>query len=391
MRSPWWPRSRPRLIPGLVLLAAAVALAGCRGESGASTGAELAERWLRLGEDVGTGVVVYEAALPPTFSDLLNPTADEETPEEDLIRLPVHPTGDLLGSYVLRRPDGSHLLWLFYDVPEAEVGGVTGEVALQLDESPWQVVGQQGSRAYTVVQFQSTRGDDLTGTAIIEPAAATEEYEVVVDREGDEVTLQVERAAAMPVLEAELEDDLTVASVQPGMARAAGLQEGDRILRVGETDVSTVEDLERALVALGQGVGPVSVTYLVQVAPARAAEPATYVPGESLALPADFPLRPAFEQMVVDQYQTFLDPAGDFFGASLLTQDSASDVAGQMREALTADNWEIVSDEPVGFATALQFMNSDGTLQGSMQIDLFAEDESFTQVVVQIQTAAPGG
>lgn len=380
----------PRLPAGFILLVAVV-LAGCRGESQDPTGAELAERWLRLGEDAGTSVVVYESALPPMLSDLLNPSASEDTPEEDLVLLPVHPTGTLLGSYMLRRPDGSHLLWLFYDVPESDVGAVTTEVSRQLDESPWQVIGQQGSRAYTVVQFQSTRGDDLTGTSIIEPVAATETYEVLVDREGSETRLQFERAASSPLIEAQLREDLTVDSVQPGLARAAGLRQGDRITSVGGTAVANAGELARALTALGEGPGPVSVTYLLQIAPTRAMDAAEYVPRQGLSLPEDFPLRPALEALQVDEYQTFLAPQGNFFGASLLAREATSTVAGQMRDALVADNWEIVSDQPVGFATALTFASEDGSLLGSMQIDLFPDDESFTQVIVQIQTAPPGG
>ncbi|MCK9486273.1 MAG: hypothetical protein M0R73_06150 [Dehalococcoidia bacterium] len=406
------PRLRPRLALPAVLaaLCAAAMLAACGGDSEDPTGSMLAERWLRLGEDVGTGVVVYESALPPMLSDLLNPSATVDTPEEDLLRLPVHPAGELLGSYLLRRPDGSHLVWLFYDVPpserdresdaQADAGGdspgggmgvVTSDVARQLDESPWQVVGEQGNRAYTVVQFQSTRGDDLSGTAIVEPVAGTETFAVRVDRDGTGVTLEVARAAASPLIEAEFADDLTVERVLPGLAREAGLREGDRVVGVGDTAVASREEMARALTSLGDGPGPVSVTYLLQVAGRRAAPPSTYIPRESLALPAEFPLRGALEHLLVDQYETFLDPRGGVFRAFLLTAESTSAVAGQMRDALTADNWEIVADEPVGFATSLLFANADETLQGSMQIDLFPGDESFTQVVVQIQTAPPGG
>ncbi len=381
-------RAVPALLAGLFLV---LLTAGCRGDSTEPTGAELAERWLRLGEDVGTGVIVYERALPPLLVDLLNPTASDDASEDDLIRLPVHPAGELLGSYVLRRANGSYLLWLFYDVANAEVGGVTSDVSGQLDESPWQVVGQQGNRAYTVVQFQSTRGDDVSGTAIVEPGTSTSGFEVVVDRDGSEVRLEVERAASVPVLEADLQDDLTVRSTQAGLARAAGLQADDRVVSVGGTPVTNRQELDRALAALGEGPGPVGVTYLLQIAPARTPEAASYVPREDLSLPEGFPLRDALTSLTVDQYQTFLNPTGDFYGASLLTEETTSVVSARMRDALAADNWEIVSDQPLGFATALEFVNDGGTLQGSMQIDLFSEDESFAQVVVQIQTAQSGG
>lgn len=389
-------RSRAIVTPpwglAVLLLAAAVIGVACGDEDAPDpAGATLAERWLRLGEDAGTSVVVYERALPPILSDLLNPNATEDTPEADLNAVPVHPSGELLGSYMLRRPDGSHLVWLFYDVPEAEAGEVTGEVAAQLDETPWQVVGEQGNRSYTVVQFQSTRGDDVTGTTIVEPGFAGETFSVTVDRDGSEVTLEIDRGSATPMLEARLSDDLRVTSTQPGLARASGLAEGDRVVRVGETDVSDKDDLDRALFELGQGAGPVSLTYLLQIGAAGSADAAAYVPRQGLALPSEFPLRDGLSSLTVDQYQTFKDPAGNFFGASLLSEESPAVVTGRIRDALAAGNWDIVTDEPVGFATALEFRNEQERLVGSAQIDQFAEDESFTQVILQIQTAPSGG
>src|SRR5690606_38613357 len=102
----------------------------------------LADRWLRVGEDLRTSVEVYDRSLPPQLAQLLNPGLTPETPEEDVIALPVHPEGDLLGSFHVRRTSGVDIVWLVYDVPgdDAEVESV---LQRQLDETPWQVIGGQ--------------------------------------------------------------------------------------------------------------------------------------------------------------------------------------------------------------------------------------------------------
>lgn len=366
---------------------------GCLGgdDGGGSDAVALADRWLRLGEDYRTNVVVYDGALPPVLSGLLNPDATADTPEEDLVAIPVHPAGELLGSYMLRRTDGSYLVWLFYDLPEADAGVVGAEVAAQVDETPWQVVGEQGNPSYAVIQFQSTRADDVTGTVIIERVAGSESFELVVDRDGSERTLIVARAARTPIIEADLTADLGVTRVHAGLAKVAGLQKADRIVRVGGTEVSDAEGLRDALGSLDGATGTVAVTYLLEVAPPLTVSTPAYMPREGLVLPADFPLRDALSDLTVEQYQTFLDPSGDFWAASLLTTEITSVMASRVRDALAAGNWEIVSDEPLGFATVIQFADASGDLLGSAQIDVFAEDEAFTQVLLQIQSGVSGG
>ena len=46
-------------------------------------------------------------------------TAD--TPEEDLVSIPVPEGATLLGSYHIRRRDGTNEIWLAYDVPGSDV------------------------------------------------------------------------------------------------------------------------------------------------------------------------------------------------------------------------------------------------------------------------------
>ena len=70
----------------------------------------------------------------------------------------------------------------------------------------------------------------------------------------------------------------------------------------------------------------------------------------------------------------------------LLTTESAFDIAGEYRERLQAQGWELTDDRAVGFATELDFQAGDGTVQGRLSADAFGEDASYTSVVLELQT-----
>ena len=355
------------------------------------SGATLAERWIRAGEENTAGVAVYERALPPYLVDLLNPDADADTPAEDLIAFPVHPDGELLGSYVLRRPDGSQIAWLFYDVPSSSMGDVMATVTDQLDASPWQVVSQSGSRSNRLIAFESTRNEDITGNAIAERTPDTTEFTITVDRGDEEVTLTIPRAAAVPQIEAAFNDALVVQNVFPGFAKSAGLQEDDQVVRVGETEVSTRQGLQRALEALAADEPVVSLLYLIQFAPPLQAETPPFVPAQGLSLPADFPALEVWQPFQLDSFESTQDPSGDYYFAAMFTPDTPTAAANEVRDALEAAGWEITSDEAAGFGTTLEFAHQDDELVGFVSIDESGLDDSLTQVLVQIQPGAPSG
>ena len=387
-------RSSWRSVAPLVLtLALGAALVACESGEDAPepTGATLAERWLRAGEERNAGITVYENALPPYFSDLLNPDRTADTPPEDLLAFPVHPASQLLGSYDLRRPDGSRIVWLFYDVPAATVGAVTDAITGQLDASPWQVTSQSGSRSNRLVAFTSTRSEDVTGTAIVEGTAGTADVTVVVDRDGGEVTLTIPRASSVPLLEASFDGNLVAQDVFPGVARTAGLQEGDEVLRVGDTEVGTPEDLQRAFEDLARGEGTVSLLYVLQFTPPLQAEAPPFVPAAGLELPADFPVRDAWAAFSLDTFESSQEATGQYHFAAMFSEDTPTVVADQVRDALEAAGWQIVSDEAQGFGTMMEFAHEGDELVGVVSIDESALDDSLTQVFVQIQSAPPVG
>lgn len=369
----------------------AVACDGGDDDEPLPAGGALAERWLRAAEENNAAVAVYERALPPHLTDLLNPNRTVDTPTEDLVAFPVHPEGDLLGSYVLRRADGANILWLFYDIPESNMGEVMETVSTQLDAGTWQVLSESGSRSNRLVSFENASNPDITGDAIAERTPDTEAFDLVVDRDGEEVSLEVARAAPVPLVEASFSDDLTVQNVFPGFARTAGLQEGDRVVRVGETAVGSPEDLQGAVEAMAADPSTISLLYLVQFAPPSQVQVPPFAPADGLALPSDFPMRDAWAELDLAQFEAGREASGAYYFASLFSEDTPTVVAEQVREALGAAGWEIVTDEAAGFGTNLEFAHEDEELIGVASINESETDESLTQVFVQIQSAPPGG
>lgn len=377
----------------LALALLGLLLVACEGEEELPTpaGGQLAERWLRAGEDNNAGVAVYERALPPYLVDLLNPQRTADTPEDDLLAFPVHPEGELLGSYILRRADGSHIAWLFYDVPESTTSAVIDTVTDQLNGGPWQVLLESGTRSNRLIRFENTRNTDITGNAITEGIPGSADFTIVVEREGEEVTLTVPRTAPVPLVEARFSANLVVQEAYPGHARSAGLREGDRVLRVGETDVSSERDLQRALEDMAAGPRTVSLLYVLQFAPPQQAAMPPFVPVGGLSLPADFPLRDSWAQYDLDRFESSRGAAGRNYFAAMFSPDSPTVVANEVRDALEAGGWEIVTDEAQGFGTRLEFQHPGQNLIGVAAIDESPLDEALTQVLVQMQNAPPAG
>ncbi len=358
----------------------------CGGSDDASDGNPLAERWLRLGEEPDTSVTIYERALPPHLVDLLNQDAFPDTAEEDLISFPVHPDGDLLGSYTLRMADGTNLVWLVYEVPLDE-RDMENTIAAQLDESPWQVTSMQANPTITVVQFQTTTGSDIEGSAIMQAQPAVSSFTITVERDGSERTLEFDRGAYIPLIEAALDDSLTVLRVDVGAARLAGLEEDDRIVAVGDTEVGTRRELARALRELSpEDEQNTALTYILQIRPSAPADTEPFVAPASRELPDRFPAREIWSQSTVVEFRWVTGPAGRGYQAGLLSTDSPTVAAEAIRGALEAADWEIVEDRPSGFATILEFAHVGDSLVGRVDIDTFPRDADYTLIVVEIQS-----
>lgn len=154
-----------------------VAACGGGGDAAASDGGAppgvLADRILRLGEDLATVVDVLHEDLPVGLSAALNPEATAETPPEDLVSVPVHAGGRLIGSFRIERPDGVKNFYLLYDIAEDD-RAVERALTRELDQTPWQVIAGQSAEGQAGVRFQSTVSSDIDGTAIIRVVSADE-------------------------------------------------------------------------------------------------------------------------------------------------------------------------------------------------------------------------
>lgn len=131
----------------------------------------LAERLVRAGEDPETRVDALPGELPEDLRDALNPGATEDTPDEDIVSLPVHPEATLVGSIRVESPDGMVTYFVIYDVDGA-AADIEGAVAEQVNESPWQTVQGLSTDGTTALRFQSTVSGDITGQVTIQPASS---------------------------------------------------------------------------------------------------------------------------------------------------------------------------------------------------------------------------
>ena len=297
----------------LMIVLATLLLAGCGGGGGGEddrTDGRLADRVLRLGEDLQTGIDVLPRESPGDLSAVLNRTATADTPDSDLVALAVHPDGELLGSFRIERSDGVISFWLFYDVHD-ERRSVEQVVTLQLDVTPWQVVAGQSTDTQSAIRFENTFSADVAGTAFVR--------------------------------EIEGGDD-----------------------------------------------GPLTaVVYILEVQPLQLAAERDFELPEARHIPEDFPASfLVLEGMVPITVLWFSDATGDNYQLVLLTRVSAFDVASEYRERLAAENWELVDDRAVGFATELDFQTEGGGTQGSVSADAFADDDSYTAVIVDLRTSS---
>lgn len=320
-----------RLFPLLAVALAGLMLVACDDDgepTEAGNSEALADRMLRLGEDPNSIIDVRSGELPEGLSEALNPGATEDTPPEDLVSLPVHPDGELLGSFRLKRPTGALTFFLFYDIALAD-HEVESQLSQQLNESPWQVIGGQSSEDFAQIAFQSTVSGDISGAALVQP----------------------------------LRD--------PGASAGAAAAEGTPD-PAGEGEANAAPRT--------------SILYLLEIAATRPDEAPPFELRAGRPLPERFPL----DYLVLDGMTPFntqwaTQPVGDQFQIVLLTRESGVDIAGIYRDLLEGDGWQLISDEAVGFATILEFEKDDQRSRLNINIDAFQGDEAYTAVVIQLQ------
>jgi len=370
-----------------LLLAAAC---GSSDEPSAGTeGRTVGDRYLRLFEvrDFGASLFVYDAELPPNLARILNPGLTDDTPADDIVAIPVPPDGILLGSYHVRRRDGTNEVWLAYDVPGVDTDV---EVTLRalLDETPWQVTGGQSNELFGAVSFQSTVSGDLEGFATVQALPSTPTYTVSVERDGQTIDLELPRGAFIPEIDAryrELSSGLEITRV----LSEDSIQEGDVLVAVSGVSVSSERDLFAAYRALAEvGEPRTAVLYrLTVLSPATIEEP-VFVTPRARPVPEEFPAPfLLIDDLTVVEATWNNEPAGDLYQVTMVTERSAFEVAEDYRAAVETAGWDLTGDEAEGFATTLNFVDEPNGLQGIANIDQFDSDDDLIAVILQIQVS----
>jgi hypothetical protein len=375
----------------MTLLIAPLFLAFACGDSettpASTAGSSVGDRYLRLFEvrDFGASLFVYDEALPPDLARLLNPGLTDDTPEDDIVSIPVPADGVLLGSYHIRRRDGTNEVWLSYDVPGVDTA-VEESLRELLDETPWQVTGGQSNELFGAVSFQSTVSGDLEGFATMQALPSTPTYPVTVERAGQTVELELPRGAFIPQIDArfrELSSGLEVTDVlSEDLLRA-----DDVIVAVGGVAVETERQLFTAFRSLADlGEPRTAVLYRLTIVSPSLAEDPIFITPRSRPLPEGFPA--AFlvpEALSVVDVTWNSEATGDIYQVTMVTSRSAFDVADDYRSALESEGWELTGDEAQGFGTTLNFEDEPNGLLGIATIDEFEADDDLVSVILQVQ------
>ena len=374
----------------------AEALAASAANADAEAGAAVAARLMTVGEPLGTIVESRSAAIVPGLQAALNPNviaaiasaveaADErlapiaevagmdagafaalwESDQDDAFArfaaglaasddpaaaadelfidlpaaLPVHPEGLLLGSVLTKRTNGELAYFIVYDAPGPQIEAERF-VSEQLNQSPWQVTGGRSSSDLGFLQFQNTISADVSGFVWILPRA-------------------------------------------PGLGETA--EDAD--------DASQDAAEGDATGAVDSGPGS-SLIYLLQAQPAIPPEdPPFELPERGRPVPEAFPAAFLLEgdQTVTELFWS-RQPGVAGYQMTVLMPGSSFDATELYRERIEAQGWEITEDQAVGFATVLEFASEDSSLQGSVSFDTFEEDEDYTLITLQLQSAgtSPG-
>jgi hypothetical protein len=274
------------------------------------------------------------AAAFARFADALAAAEDGDDVADQLflgeiVSLPVHPDGVLLGSTRIDRPDGSRGFVVAYDVPLEDVS-VESTVAAQLDRSPWQVTGGESGAAVSNVFFESTINADVVGLAWVQPLPA--------------------RAA--------IEDSDDDGEDEEGASPSA----------------------------------TTSLLYVIETQPRAVAEDPPFVLRTGRPLPDSFPATFFLDgEITISAVSWNSVPGATAYRLTAFTRNSPFDVVDDYRALLEERGWEIVDDRAVGFGTVISFTSADGALQGTASIDTFEEDDDYTAILLELQTSSRGG
>jgi hypothetical protein len=239
----------------------------------------------------------------------------------EITTLPVHPEGVLIGSGRIDRPAGKKAYFLIYDVANDPIT-VETTVAVQLNQSPWQVTAGHSNENLGFLQFQSTVNPTIEGVVWVLP--------------------------------------LSEGSIGTPVIRHAVAQKNSN----------------------GKPHTESSLVYLIDINPLTQQEDPPFVlPKDGRPLPKAFPATFLLsgEQTVV-QLLWRREPGGSVYQLQILIRASSFDVVQMYRDRIKVNDWELTGDQAIGFLTILNFSSGDRQIQGSASFDSFEEDPNLTKI-----------
>ena len=137
------------------------------------------------------------------------------------------------------------------------------------------------------------------------------------------------------------------------------------------------------------GASSIVVSVQAILEEARRGEEEPFVLGKSKEVPQTFPSEiPVYPGATIVDTAWLRSPGNTDFAVTLLTEDGQSDVIDFYRGELSGLGWDVVDEEDTGFALVISFSDENDELSGSVSADVFADDESYTQVDIQVSVAS---
>ncbi len=112
--------------------------------------------------------------------------------------------------------------------------------------------------------------------------------------------------------------------------------------------------------------------------------------GAGRPLPRDFPSDiPIYDGSTVIATAYVRSPGNQDFLITFLSQDSQDTVIDYYREEFQARGWTVEDEPTESFATSISFQDSASPeISGTVSADVFAEEEDYTQVGIQLRVAS---
>ena len=345
------------------------------------------ERYFRLfeGSDLDSQVFYFEKNLPPYLSNLLNSTTYQTL--EEPIALPVHPEGELLTSYHVLKQNGSHVIWMIFDVSDTALN-IEEDIQKQLNSSPWQLNGGQSSSAFSVVSFRNTKVPTITGLVTIQAIPPTLKIDMEILRNGESISVEFPRGSITPFLSFVYEEE-EKGVVITNSGYHSIFNEGDIITSIEGNIIDSINDLSVIMANLDEITNAKSsVMYRINIDSDIKFDVSATGKSLSRPIPKKFPARFLFlEDSVVTELNWSVDERTSSFQSSLKSDKTISLIADLYRDLLDTQDWELVEDMSQGSSILLGFQNTTLGYSGVLSIEQDVEMENLAIISIRIESS----